>query len=92
MDAKNVPIESLIFENNTVTGGGVSLLLQSQFVRYALINHNTFINNSTFVNLNPNFYEAYITNNLYYNCNVMGEDFNYISANPDGYQVWTYCA
>ena len=84
MDAKNVPIESFIFENNTITGGGVSLLLQSQFVRYALINHNTFINNSTFVNLNPNYYEAYITNNLFYNCNVMGEDFNYISANPDG--------
>jgi hypothetical protein len=83
-DAKEVPLESLIFENNTVSGGGVSLLIQSQFVRYALINHNTFINNSTFVNLNPYFYEAYITNNLFYNCNVMGEDFNYISANPDG--------
>ena len=84
MDAKNVPIESLIFENNTITGGGVSLLLQSQFIRYALINHNTFINTSTYVNLNPNFYEAYITNNLYYNCNIMGEDFNMIEASPDG--------
>jgi hypothetical protein len=82
-DAKGVPVESLIFENNTVTNGGCVLLLQNQMVKYALINHNTFINTSTYLNLNPNFYEAYITNNLFYNTNTMGQDYNNIANGPD---------
>jgi hypothetical protein len=83
-DAKGVPVESLIFENNTVTNGGCVLLLQNQMVKYALINHNSFINTSTYFNLNPNFYEAYITNNLFYNTNTMGQDYNNIANGPDG--------
>lgn len=83
MDCKGVPLESIIFENNTVSNAGVPLLMQNQMVTYALINHNTFINTSTFVNLNPNFYEAYITNNLFYNANTMGKDFANDMASPD---------
>jgi hypothetical protein len=83
INAKTVPIESLIFENNTVTGGGLSLLLQSQMIRYALINHNSFINTSTYWNLNPYFYEAYVTSNLFYNSNIIGEDINMRDSNPD---------
>lgn len=82
-DSKGVPLESLIFENNTVSNAGVPLLMQNQMVKYALINHNTFINTSTFVNLNPNYYEAYITNNLFYNTNTMGKDSANDLASPD---------
>ncbi|MCH1478615.1 MAG: T9SS type A sorting domain-containing protein [Crocinitomicaceae bacterium] len=82
IDAKGVPVESFIFENNTVSNAGCPVLLQNQVVKYALINHNTFVNTSTFWNLNPYFYEAYITNNLFYNANMMGEDYNYLMSNP----------
>lgn len=83
INAKYVPVDTLIFENNTVSNGGIALLLQAQFVKYSLINHNTFINTSTFFTLNPYSYESYITNNLFYNCNMLGEDFNMIKSNPD---------
>jgi hypothetical protein len=83
MDAKYVPIESFIFENNTISNGNCSLLLQGQFVKYALINHNTFINTSTFVNLNAYYYEAYVTNNLYVNANMIGTEFNLVANDPD---------
>ncbi|MFT6841749.1 MAG: hypothetical protein ACI9OE_001423 [Mariniflexile sp.] len=83
MDAKNVPIESFIFENNTVSNGNCVLLLQGNFVKYTLINHNTFINSSTFLTLNPYYYEAYITNNLYYNCNMWGTDSTLRANDPD---------
>ncbi len=82
-DSKGVPLESFIFENNTVSNAGVPMLMQNQMVKYALINHNTFINTSTFVNLNPNYYEAYITNNLFYNTNTMGKDSANDLASPD---------
>lgn len=82
-DSKGVPLESFIFENNSVSNAGVPLLMQNQMVKYALINHNTFINTSTFVNLNPNYYEAYITNNLFYNTNTMGKDSANDLASPD---------
>ncbi len=83
INAKGVPIESLIFENNTVSNSGIPLLMQNQMVTYALINHNTFINTSTFIHLNPNYYEAYITNNLFYNANTMGTDPDIALGDPD---------
>ena len=83
MDAKNIPIESFIFENNTVSNGNCVLLLQGNFINYALINHNTFINTSTFFNLNPYFYEAYITNNVFVNANMIGSEFNLVANEPD---------
>ena len=87
INAKGVPIESLIFENNTVSNAGIPLLMQNQMVTYALINHNTFINTSTYINLNPNFYEAYITNNLFYNANTIGTNADNSLSNPDGQAI-----
>ena len=83
INAKGVPIESLIFENNTVSNAGMPMLMQNQMVTYALINHNTFINTSTTVFLNPYYYEAYITNNLFYNANTLGTNADSSLADPD---------
>ena len=87
INAKGVPIESLIFENNTVSNSGIPLLMQNQMVTYALINHNTFINTSTTVFLNPYYYEAYITNNLFYNANTIGTNAEAALAEPDGQAI-----
>jgi len=87
INAKGVPIESLIFENNTVSNAGMPMLMQNQMVTYALINHNTFINTSTTVFLNPYYYEAYITNNLFYNANTLGTNADSSLADPDGQAI-----
>jgi hypothetical protein len=87
INAKGVPIESLIFENNTVSNAGMPMLMQNQMVTYALINHNTFINTSTTVFLNPYYYEAYITNNLFYNANTLGTNPDSSLADPDGQAI-----
>ena len=87
INAKYVPIESLIFENNTVSNAGMPMLMQNQMVTYALINHNTFINTSTTVFLNPYYYEAYITNNLFYNANTLGTNPDSSLADPDGQAI-----
>ena len=78
-----VPIDTLIFENNTVTGSGMALLQQEALCSYALINHNSFINNHAYVILNNYYLEAYFTNNLFYNCQIKGEDFTVASLEPD---------
>lgn len=87
INAKYIPIESLIFENNTVSNAGMPMLMQNQMVTYALINHNTFINTSTTVFLNPYYYEAYITNNLFYNANTLGTNPDSSLADPDGQAI-----
>lgn len=76
-------IDTLIFENNTVTGGGLPLLQQGGVCMYGFINHNTFVNNHKYVFLNVFWYEAYFTNNLFVNCNWVGEDFNINSGGQD---------
>ncbi len=78
-----VPIDTLIFENNTVTGSGMALLQQEALCSYALINHNSFINNHAYVILNNYYLEAYFTNNLFYNAQIKGEDFTVASVEPD---------
>jgi hypothetical protein len=78
-----VPIDTLIFENNTVTGSGMALLQQNAATKFALFNHNTFINNHAYVIINNFYYEAYFTNNLFYNCQVKGEDSTVIKLEPD---------
>ena len=87
INAKGVPIESLIFENNTVSNAGMPMLMQNQMVTYALINHNTFINTTTTVFLNPYYYEAYITNNLFYNANTLGTNADAALSEPDGQAI-----
>ena len=78
-----VPIDRLIFENNTVSGSGMALLQQEALTLYALINHNTFINNHAYPIINNYYWEAYFTNNLFYNTQTKGEDFTVISLEPD---------
>jgi len=78
-----VPLDTLIFENNTVTGGGLTLLMQQSLTKYALINHNTFINNHNKSFTSVFWKELYFTNNLYVNGFMLGEEFRNIVTNPD---------
>ncbi len=82
-----VPTDLLIFENNTVTGGGLTILPQECLIEYAVINHNTFINNRKYVCLNQYWKEVYFTNNLFVNANWVGEDRENVATggqDPDG--------
>lgn len=78
-----VPVDTLIFENNTVTGGGLSLLTQQSLTKFALVNHNTFINNHNKSFTCVFWKELYFTNNLYVNGFMLGEEFENIVTNPD---------
>jgi len=78
-----VPIDTLIFENNTVSGSGMALLQQEALCSYALINHNSFINNHGYVILNNYYLEAYFTNNLFINSQIKGEDQTVALVEPD---------
>lgn len=69
-----VPVDTLIFENNTITGGGLTLLIQHSLIKYAVVNHNTFINNHNYPFLNQYWKEVYFTNNLFVNGFMLGED------------------
>ncbi len=73
LDCK-VPVDTLIFENNTTTGAGLTVLNQECLIEYGVINHNTFINNTKYPFLNQYWKEVYYTNNLFVNANWVGED------------------
>jgi len=75
-----VPTDVLIFENNTVSGGGLTMLAQESLTEYAFINHNTFINNHKYPNLNQYWKECYFTNNLFVNANMVGEDMENVAT------------
>jgi hypothetical protein len=75
-----VPTDKLIFENNTVAGGGLTMLAQESLTEYAVINHNTFINNHKYPNLNQYWKECYFTNNLFVNANMVGEDMENVAT------------
>ncbi|KPL11232.1 MAG: hypothetical protein AMS26_20415 [Bacteroides sp. SM23_62] len=82
-----VPVDKFIFENNTVTGGGLTVLGQECLFEYAVINHNTFINNHKYPFLNQYWKEVYFTNNLFVNANMVGEDMENVATggqDPDG--------
>lgn len=82
-----VPVDEFIFENNTVTGGGLTILPQECLIEYAVINHNTIINNHKYFCLNQYWKEVYFTNNLFVNCNMVGEDRENVATggqDPDG--------
>lgn len=81
------PVDSLLFENNTVTGGGLTILGQQDLYEYVVINHNTFINNHKYPFLNLYYKEMYMTNNLFVNTNMVGEDAVNVATggqDPDG--------
>jgi hypothetical protein len=82
-----VPVDKFIFENNTVSGGGLTVLGQECLFEYAVINHNTFINNHKYPFLNQYWKECYFTNNLFVNANMVGEDMENVATggqDPDG--------
>ena len=79
-----VPVDTFIFENNTVSGGGLTILGQECLFDYSVINHNTFINNHKYPFLNQHWKEVYFTNNLFVNTNMVGEDWeNVVSGGSD---------
>jgi hypothetical protein len=79
-----VPVDTFIFENNTVSGGGLTILGQECLFDYSVINHNTFINNHKYPFLNQHWKEVYFTNNLFVNANMAGEDMeNVVSGGAD---------
>jgi hypothetical protein len=81
-----VPVDLFIFENNTVSGGGLTILGQNCLFDYSVINHNTFINNHKHPFLNQYWKEVYFTNNLFVNTNIVGEDIENIAfggSDPD---------
>jgi hypothetical protein len=69
-----VPVDTLIYENNTCTGCGLTVLGQECMMAFGFINHNTFINNTRYPFLNQYWKEVYYTNNLFVNANWVGED------------------
>jgi hypothetical protein len=73
LDCK-VPIDTLIFENNTCTGCGLTVIDQQCMMAFGFINHNTFINNTKYPFRNQYWKECYYTNNLFVNANWVGED------------------
>lgn len=75
-----VPVDTFIFENNTVTGGGLTVLGQECLFDYSVINHNTFINNHKYPFLNQYWREVYFTNNLFVNANMVGEDLENVAT------------
>ncbi len=82
-----VPVDTLIYENNTSTGAGLTVLGQECLMEYGMINHNTFINNSKYPFLNQYWKECYYTNNLFVNANWVGEDRENVATggqDPDG--------
>lgn len=75
-----VPVDKFIFENNTVTGGGLTVLGQECLFEYSVIDHNTFINNHKYPFLNQYWKEVYFTNNLFVNANMVGEDLENVAT------------
>lgn len=80
IDFQLTAVDTLIFENNTVTGAQLTLLQKDGLCDYALINHNTFINNSKYPFLNVYWKTMYITNNLFINVNWTGEDYENVAS------------
>lgn len=79
LQAFDMPLDTLIFENNTISGGGITIAMKNSLVEYAVVNHNTFINNHKYPFLNVYWKEAYLTNNLFVNANMVGEDFENVA-------------
>ena len=56
------------------------MLAQESLTEYAVINHNTFINNHKYPALNQYWKELYFTNNLFVNANMVGEDMENVAT------------
>ncbi len=79
-----VPVDTLVYENNTSTGSGLLVLQQNSLTAFALINHNTIINSIKYPFLDASFLECYFTNNIIVNSNMAGDDsVNIIAAKTE---------
>jgi hypothetical protein len=77
-------IDTLIVDNNTVSGGGLSWLQQHAVCKYAMYNHNTVVLNDKYWNMSVYYIEAYFTNNLFIVQNWVGEDrYNVATGGQD---------
>jgi Secretion system C-terminal sorting domain len=77
------PIDSLWIENNTITGGGLTFLMQNSLTAFAYFNHNTIVNNMKYWILSPYYIELYVTNNIFINQNWVGEDTSVVLSEQD---------
>ncbi|MFW5644558.1 MAG: T9SS type A sorting domain-containing protein [Bacteroidota bacterium] len=80
IDFRSTMADTIIFENNTVTGSQLTILQNNALCDFALINHNTFINGSKYPFLNVNWKTLFVTNNLFVNVNWTGEDFENVAS------------
>jgi hypothetical protein len=81
-----VPADSVFMENNTIVNCGFGFQQQNNGLDYFWCNHNTFVNIAKFAFLNEQWEEAYITNNVFYNCHFTGERFSDRGGqDPDGF-------
>jgi hypothetical protein len=77
------PIDTLWFENCTVTTGGLIFLQQNQLTDFAYFNHNTIVNNKKYWLLSPYYKNLIVTNNIFINQNWVGEDTNVVHSGQD---------
>jgi len=80
LDFRSTMADTIIFENNTVTGTQLTILQNNALCDFALINHNTFVNGSKYPFLNMNWKTLYVTNNLFVNVNWTGEDYENVAS------------
>ncbi len=66
-------IDTLWVENTTVTNAGMPFFGKNNPVNFMFFNHNTIINTTKYPIWMERFKEAYITNNMFINCNYEGE-------------------
>jgi len=83
-----VPVDTFVFANNTACATGLMCLNQLALQQWAFIDHNTIINNIKYPFLDNFFLTAYVTNNVFVNSNIAGDDsINIIwkgGQDPDG--------
>jgi len=85
-----VPVDTLWIENTTVTNSGLTFLFEGFRIRFFYFNHNTIINVKKYLINTPYYETAYVTNNLFVNHDMFGDDVNIYDGgdkNPDG--SWT---
>jgi len=75
-----VPTDSVVLENVTVSNSGLTFLQQETLINYLYMNHCTLINSKKYPIMDKYYKKAYITNNLFVNCNWVGEDYNVIQS------------
>lgn len=66
-------IDTLWVENTTVANAGMPFFGKNNPTNFFFFNHNTIINTTKYPIWMERFKEAYITNNMFINCNYEGE-------------------